>query len=918
MHRSARTLTAALFVMCGTLAYPGCTPERPPLPTAISADAGDYSFVRQAMPILLGRKTKGHAEVMLLADVIAATDRGTVVRALMDQPEFIDHWAEHFVDRLRVHRETRKLHDLCYGDPMRTTSDSGSTARIILNRPASSGPIVGAPSFNMTDLIRSSLEADNLSVIYRAHLFALLDKPSTGNEITEQNVRDDFGATFGNTYINRQIGCLLCHNSEFSRSGEYSGWDRSHPIPGTFERSLFSSSFGRDHQEVHALFRSANVNAPPVTDPETPADSPDPSAQTILPWGMQRCGEFKLTVPDDPLGKQAYLVRNYGLQGGIFDLEESLWNGVNFLNVNGLNRVGSALTNDDAAFAFLVAANIVDETWTAVMGYPLTIPINLPRNPDQQAVLWNMSEGLFIRIHWSLKYVLRRILTSEYFNRLPPVAFANVLPSPGEPDLTPFDMPILFDPWNEADPRCPPEALPNPGSATGCWPTQPQSDPAHSVGDDPERHFNAMTESIHRYSPRSLLNSVSAALDWPVPTRFPGEDYPHSALVKAIGGFATDAQPGFDSVDFQGLLHWEWLHGACDKAGKQSGDDWIDRLVATVPAFDAAHPGSPATLRDAVVTIKDWLLGDSRIDALSETPALETILGAPLNTVAASMTPADLSIRLRRVCGVMLETPQFMLAGIAPRELGAAPRLRVCNGAPCSYREMCEQLRPAVESQNWLMTCNDESVTVHRPPPPPPPTLDPLCPRGPCMTFPVDVRLECFADGKGCPRFPPPCDIRCAGLQCCGDPDPLLGEEGILLGWAEGGTVNSAAGVRTLPAGSDSFQELEANTILKFGDLLLIPPGARLDIRSSEGSFRTDQEGAPKTASGNPLLFMVTGPTAIEPRLQRFREPDISKEELDRISRPPYQRWGEAGRIPDLDGTAPAGRPHERKPLEPQ
>ena len=84
MHKSARTLVASVFVICGTLAYPGCTPERPPFPSATSADAGNYSFVRQAVPVLLGRKSKGQTEVRLLADLVAATDRGTVVRALME------------------------------------------------------------------------------------------------------------------------------------------------------------------------------------------------------------------------------------------------------------------------------------------------------------------------------------------------------------------------------------------------------------------------------------------------------------------------------------------------------------------------------------------------------------------------------------------------------------------------------------------------------------------------------------------------------------------------------------------------------------------------------------------------------------------------------------------------------------------
>jgi hypothetical protein len=916
-----------LLALTVALVLGGCAlPPSPGPQAAVPADAGHHSFVRQAVPILLGRRIRGHDEIRLLADLAAATDRGTVVRGLMDQPEFVDHWAEHLVDRLRVHRESAKAHGDCYGDPLRSASDLGSTARIMAGRPAASGPIVGAPPFNMTDVIRSALEADNLSVIYRAHLFALVDKPPTGNEITEQNVRDDLGVTFGNVYANRQIGCLRCHNSQFSLSGEGSGWDRSHPIPGTFEQSVFGSSSGRDAREVHALFRSANKDATPVTvanntDPATIHDRPAIAAQSVRPWGMERCGAFHLAVPDDPLGAQAFLVRSYGLQGRLFDLEESIWRGVEFLDTNGLNRVGSSLTNDDAALAFLVAANIVDETWTAVMGSPLTIAINLPRNADQQAVLWNLTEALFIRIHWSLKYLLRRILTSEHFNRLSPGAQAGLLPAPGQPaPSTGYDMPLLFDPWVQADPRCPPESPPGPVAGSRCWPPgpPPPSDPGHSAQSDPERHFNAMTESVHRYSPRTLLGSVAAALGWNRPSRFPGSGYPDVALTKAIGQFATDAQPGFSGVDFQGLLHWEAEHGVCDKTGKTAGDDWIDRVVAAVPAFDAAHSTAPATLGDLVVTLKDWLLGDSRIVTSllppSEAQALADLLGAPLATPAAGVP--DLGTRLRRACGVMLQSPQFMLAGIAPRELGPAPRLRVCNGEPCTYRAMCEQLRPAIERQRWQLTCNDDDVTARRPPPPPPPTLDPLCPRGRCIVLPLDVRLECSLSGARCPRFPPSCDIRCTGLTCCGDPQPSIDEDGLLLGWAEGGRVERAVSVTILPAGGEGFTPLASGRVLRAGDLLRLPPGSHLAVQAGEGGFATDRQGAPGRPGGA-ILFMVTGPTALQVRTRHVDEPRVPPDELAVTDRKAEFRWGEAGPARVRDGTAPAGPPRVRTPSAP-
>ena len=57
----------------------------------------------------------------------------------------------------------------------------------------------------------------------------------------------------------------------------------------------------------------------------------------------------------------------------------------------------------------------------------------------------------------------------------------------------------------------------------------------------------------------------------------------------------------------------------------------------------------------------------------------------------------DLATKLRRACGIYIESPQFKLAGIAPAGLGTKPRLRVCNTPDCSYQEMCVALRPSVD-----------------------------------------------------------------------------------------------------------------------------------------------------------------------------------------------------------------------------
>src|SRR6185312_4745885 len=74
-------------------------------PSVPVEDASHASFVRQAVPVLHGRKIRGYDETKLLSDLVTLTDKETVLRALMAQPEFIDHWSEVLVDDLHVQRE---------------------------------------------------------------------------------------------------------------------------------------------------------------------------------------------------------------------------------------------------------------------------------------------------------------------------------------------------------------------------------------------------------------------------------------------------------------------------------------------------------------------------------------------------------------------------------------------------------------------------------------------------------------------------------------------------------------------------------------------------------------------------------------------------------------------------------------------
>jgi hypothetical protein len=261
--------------MLAGVASQGCKPSD--FPAVLRDDAGDRAWVRQVVPILLGRKVKGAAEVRLLADLVHQTDRATVLRGLMEQPEFGEHWSETLVNTMRVDREITHFVEPdqsdCYGTPKRAGTPSSSLAQHVLS--ASPGTPAPGGAFNMSDVVRSAVALDNLAPLYRANLFALEHhRPPLG----EQQARDELGRTFGEVYLNRQNTCLACHNSDVSTTGPGSGWTRHYPILGSFEQALYGASSGGDPVNIHEMFRT---------------DQEGSGAGFTAPWGIAGCGAFK-------------------------------------------------------------------------------------------------------------------------------------------------------------------------------------------------------------------------------------------------------------------------------------------------------------------------------------------------------------------------------------------------------------------------------------------------------------------------------------------------------------------------------------------------------------------------------------------------------------------------------------------------
>jgi hypothetical protein len=1012
MRRPIIRLSLIAVLLIGVSSCRSCTPT---LPEARDSDAGDYSFVRQAIPKLAGRKARGYAEVKVLADLITQSNRPTVLRAMLKQQDFqreyIEHWSENAVDFMRAHRETGKQQTgsgQCFGPSLRTPVDYSTALSEFVRDNAPTATTVPGGDYNFSDLLRSSFALDNLSPAYRTYLFAMVNRPITGNETTEQNRRDDLGATFTRVYTHRQMTCLACHTTTNSTTGHQTFWNRHFPIRGQFATALFGAATGRPADEVHAMLRT------------------DVAGGGSRPWGIRNCGTFvaQASVPNDlltaPSGAplEAYFTSAQGRRGSVWQLENTLRTGYDNLAANGLRRTrptggsgarcgycsgsstcpggpttpvppldaaGLARESDalgvlqtscfschasgsgglqmdstnfksrligmnslrsstqllvapgdaaasylmakldsssdpladgtrrmpfgggqlpaternkirawinglslaagcasctanvcetdhlegNAAFAFLTAGRVVENTWDEVVGAPLTLPNYFPRNAAQRDVLWTLTETQFVPSQWSMQRLLTRIMTTDFFNRLPPAQSTG--PSA-------YELPPFIDPWVVGDPRLPPIGLPGTPPGSGSAPTPDPSYDQNTESNRP-RHLNSMSDGVHRYSPRSLLQSVHKALGWPAPKREASSSYPDDNLRKSIGQFYRDAEPGFREVGFQGLLTWEQAHGRCNKPPNQTGDDWIDLLVTAIPGFNTSNPTNRALLRDVVLAMKDRLLADASIQTTTPTDVTQTEAAAfaALFGIALTAEP-DLSTtaatnafkqKARDSCGILLETPQFMLAGIAPTQLGELPRLQVClPGEPCGYRAVCESYVTPMSGLGYIVTCGDDSLTVSLKPANPSGRLPDFCPESRCGIVPRDLPdMElCLVEPQKCFREPPPCDPRCARIDCCGGPLPPIEGRELFLFWADKGRVTNANGVQVLRPEKGAFEPLAAGAELRTGEILVLNAESQLEINTPEGGFRTPKEGLGLRGEQKYWFVQITGPQALAPQ----------------------------------------------------
>ncbi|MCP4870252.1 MAG: hypothetical protein GY898_16220 [Proteobacteria bacterium] len=809
--------------------------DPPPLP-----DAGDEAFVRRLVPVMWGRNPLSIREVDLLVQVIEQSDRPTLVRAMTHSPDYIERWSDLLMDSLFINRTGERGNAGCYGR-IRLENDDGTLAEWVRDRAPDEEPF--AEAWSMADLIRSSLRLDDLSPIYRVHLFSQMAKDiPLGGIDAATIIRRNLWEHFEQTYLNRSLTCMPCHNSVAAVTDhEDPSLDRSWPIDGGFERAIFGSDSGRNPEDLYTFFRKHQVlggydvesqqydqaltgcfgsNGPGcdgcaceeyVCDerPECCTDSWQPACvqlcneaelgctpalpeefdgctalygyegcgdcacqqdvcsaipgcceeswtefcaercrlwhpdtceyaggydgawdfgpDAIAPWGIHpACGKFNppSATGSDPLNHDGYFITDYGPEASIWDIERPLREGFEGLR-DGLDMDETGEVGGAESLAYLVSARLSEVVWKDVYGTPLTLPNHFPRNEAQRDMLQSLTEA-FIDGGFSLANMIVVVTSHPDFN---PVAPSDL---EGE-EASPYAMEQLYNPWVVDH-------------------------------EDPVMRYNNPGDIVHRKGPRVLVSSVTAAMQWPQWPQFPAppDAGPEGRLQEDMGFFLTDSMQGFQGNDFQGLMAWEFVFGACtaeheiqDGCSPRAGAGcdgcsceyavcmtdpdccdvrwdarcagfcgdavggcgaapdapepppmWMDVLLEELDEFEAEE--DDATLEDAVLALKDRLLAVPVIYSDRELELLEALLEQPLDTSLGSVD--DLEGTLRWACSAFLASPEFQIAAVTmPDMLPAEPRVEVPGS---SFEEFCVQTAALFEDGE--LECSSDQATLAR------------------------------------------------------------------------------------------------------------------------------------------------------------------------------------------------------------
>jgi hypothetical protein len=447
---------------------------------------------------------------------------------------------------------------------------------------------------------------------------------------------------------------------------------------------------------------------------------PHPEAvESVRPWGMHpSCGEYlaESEIQEDVTAGTAFFIDSFDSSASIHELEALLHVGMEQLGDGALAPAPDGTVDGPEAFAWMTASHFADRVWKMAMGTPLTLSNGFPRNSPQQMTLALLT-STFVTEGWSLAELLVTIVTHPTFNQRAP---EDVVVG------SPYYLDRLFEPFS--------------GEAA-----------------NPEHHANSRGDVLHRRDGRLLQRMVYEALEWPEPQIFQSlvtYEMGLQDLDYQIGAFRQPSAPGHGGVGFQDLLRWEDSLADCrdpfdrppnpdcevrDEACPECVcaplvcplrpeccfDVWGPECVAlceyaspacVLPdrgedyAFrpdwvdSLAEAGQGGTWSDAIRALKERLISDPTLQE-EEIPLFQSLLALPLTAAL----PADPTEGLRAVCGVLLSTPQFLLAG-DPGPAEVPPSAPVYPPG-ASFIESCEWFAETMYDPGRL-TCADASLTL--------------------------------------------------------------------------------------------------------------------------------------------------------------------------------------------------------------
>lgn len=663
-------LAAVLIMLCCTVLSTSCdepkvspraVPEAPEVPAY--CDAGDAAWVRRAMPVLWGRTPHSTVEVAAWVRAVEVAGREAVVAAMAADPAFIDYQTDVWMDDLGVPRAGSRADRACWSHPLYAVASADPTrahetlgAALVEATP----DVELGPGFNMADVMTAALRIDDVSIVWRAALFARLHRPLTGANVgpieLEENRRIDLGDEFYEGWLGRRLDCLPCHNGAWSATDDDDPeLDRTWAVPGLFELALFGDHTGRDIDSAYAVFRTDGL-----------IDGPD---ATHRPFGLFGCGTVALPeqLGPDLLEEPAWLGGPLGESGSVWNVEARLHAGIDALRGTGRTWSAEDAPTTDEALAWLLAEGIVDTAWRQATGGTLTLVHGFPRNAEQQRRLDDFTDR-FTAAGFSLVGLYQDILTDPAFS--PGLATTCGAPA--------TELPPVYDPYTVDD-------------------------------DDPARRGNGPGDRVRRWPGRVLVRSLHSALGWRQPGRMPVDDAPVREIYEGLGVKLRRAQPRIDGVDVQGLLAWDLAAGTCEPLGEAPGSSdgctstsaiagcgncgceactcaldsycctvqWDDTCVATCEADcggcgRTAEPDTitrlieaaverDATVGDLLVALKDRLLTDPTLSA-EEAELMGALLAVdPSVPVADVADDPSLEAGLRTVCGVLLRSAGFVL-----------------------------------------------------------------------------------------------------------------------------------------------------------------------------------------------------------------------------------------------------------------